>query len=199
MKYYKLRKSKRVILIYLITILGFMALVVKLSYVKIVNGQNYYELALDLWTREAPVSGARGNIYDRNGNLIVGTYLAPTLITIPKQVEDKDKTAKTLSNILKVDEKAILKHLNKNVSVEIIKPEGRYISTEAATKIIKANLKGIYVVSDSKRSYPYGEVLSQIIGIVGGDNVSLTAEYYQTKVGTDINVSVSLVGWHPAG
>lgn len=178
MKYYKLRKSKRVILIYLITILGFMALVLKLSYVKIVNGQNYYELALDLWTREAPVRGARGNIYDRNGNLIVGTYLAPTLITIPKQVEDKDKTAKTLSNILKVDEKAILKHLNKNVSVEIIKPEGRYISTEAATKIIKANLKGIYVVSDSKRSYPYGEVLSQIIGIVGGDNQGISGIEY---------------------
>ena len=178
MKYYKLRKSKRVLFIYLITILGFMALVVKLSYVKIVNGQNYYELALDLWTREAPVRGVRGNIYDRNGNLIVGTYLSPTLITIPKQVEDKEKTAKILSDILNVDKKAILKHLNKNVSVEIIKPEGRYISTEAATKIIKENLKGIYVVSDSKRSYPYKEVLAPIIGIVGGDNQGISGIEY---------------------
>ena len=134
MKNYRLKKAKRFFMIYLITIIGFISLVVKLSYVKIVNGQNYYELALDLWTREAPVNGSRGNIYDRNGNLIVGTYLTPTLITIPKQVEDKESTAKKLANILNVDEKAILKHLNKKVSVEIIKPEGRYISVDAATR-----------------------------------------------------------------
>ena len=178
MKNYRLKKTKRFFMIYLITIIGFIALIVKLSYVKIVNGQNYYELALDLWTREAPVNGSRGNIYDRNGNLIVGTYLTPTLITIPKQVEEKESTAKKLSNILNVDEKAILKHLNKKVSVEIIKPEGRYISVDAATKIIKENLKGIYVVSDSKRSYPYKEVLSPIIGIVGSDNQGISGIEY---------------------
>ena len=38
-----------------------------------------------------------------------------------------------------------------------------------------------------------GSIAGQV-GIVGGDNISLTAEYYQTKVGTGINVSVNLVG-----
>ena len=49
---------------------------------------NYYERALELWTRSAPVSGRRGNIYDRNGKLIVGNELAPTIIAIPKQVKN---------------------------------------------------------------------------------------------------------------
>ena len=75
---------------------------IRLSYVKIVKGQDYYNLALDLWTRTAPTKGVRGNIYDRNGNLIVGSYLAPTVVVIPKQIENKDATASFLSDVLDV-------------------------------------------------------------------------------------------------
>jgi stage V sporulation protein D (sporulation-specific penicillin-binding protein) len=74
MKQYRLVKSKRITLIYLIFILAFTALMVRFAYVKIIKGSDYYSLALDLWTREAPTKGVRGNIYDRNGNLIVGSY-----------------------------------------------------------------------------------------------------------------------------
>lgn len=178
LKKYRLLKAKRVVLIYIITIIGFVALIVRLSYVKIIKGQDYYSLALDLWTRTAPTKGVRGNIYDRNGNLIVGSYLAPTVVCIPKQVENKDETANTLANILGVKQEDILKHLNKNVSVEIIKPYGRYISVDKAIEIINKNIKGIYVVSDSKRSYPYQSVLAPIIGVVGSDNQGITGIEY---------------------
>ncbi len=165
-------------MIYIITIIGFLILCIRLSYVKIIKGQDYYELALDLWTREAPTKGIRGNIYDRNGNLIVGSYLAPTLVCVPKQVEDKQSTASYLADVLNVSKDEILKHLNKNVSVEIIKPSGRYINVTDAIKIINKNLKGIYVVSDSKRSYPYGSVLAPILGVVGSDNQGITGIEY---------------------
>lgn len=178
MKYYRLLKSKRVLFIYLITIIAFIALISKLSYVKIINGQDYYQKALSLWTRTAPVSGLRGNIYDRNGNLIVGSTLAPTVVSIPKQIENKDAAAETLSSILKVDKQTILNHLNKNVSVEIIKPAGKNITIEQAIKIIEKNIKGIYVVSDSIRHYPYGSIMAPIIGIVGSDNQGITGIEY---------------------
>ena len=178
MKQYRLVKSKRITLIYLIFILAFTALMVRFAYVKIIKGSDYYSLALDLWTREAPTKGVRGNIYDRNGNLIVGSYLTPTIIAVPKQVEDKEKAASILANILEVKKQDILKHLNKKVSVEIIKPEGRYISVDKATRIINENIKGIYVVSDSKRSYPYKNILAPILGVVGSDNQGITGIEY---------------------
>lgn len=161
-------------MVYIITIIGFMALISRLSYVKIVKGSNYYELALDLWTRTAPTKGVRGNIYDRNGNLIVGSYLAPTIVAIPKQIENKDVTASCIADILNVKKEEILKHLNKKVSVEILKPVGRYITVDQAIQIINKNIKGIYVVSDSKRSYPYQNILAPIIGVVGSDNQGIT-------------------------
>lgn len=165
-------------MIYLIFIFAFTAIMVRFAYVKIIKGNSYYSLALDLWTREAPTKGVRGNIYDRNGNLIVGSYLTPTIVAVPKQVEDKEKAASILANILEVNKQDILKHLNKKVSVEIIKPEGRYISIDQATRIINKNIKGIYVVCDSKRSYPYNEMLAPIVGVVGSDNQGITGIEY---------------------
>ena len=165
-------------MIYLIFIFAFTAIMVRFAYVKIIKGNSYYSLALDLWTREAPTKGVRGNIYDRNGNLIVGSYLTPTIVAVPKQVEDKEKAASILASILEVNKQDILKHLNKKVSVEIIKPEGRYISIDQATRIINKNIKGIYVVCDSKRSYPYNEMLAPIVGVVGSDNQGITGIEY---------------------
>ena len=178
MKQYRLFKIKRIIMIYIIVLIGFIFLFIRLSYVKIVKGQDYYNLALDLWTRTAPTKGVRGNIYDRNGNLIVGNYLAPTVVVIPKQIENKDATASFLSDVLDVTKDEILKHLNKKVSVEILKPSGRYISVDKAIKIINKNIKGVYVVSDSKRSYPYNDILAPIIGVVGSDNQGITGIEY---------------------
>lgn len=178
LKQYRLYKTKRIVMIYIIILIGFIFLFTRLSYVKIVKGQDYYNLALDLWTRTAPTKGVRGNIYDRNGNVIVGSYLAPTVVVIPKQIEDKDYAANFLSEVLEVSKKEILKHLNKKVSVEILKPSGRYISVDKAIKIINKNIKGVYVVSDSKRSYPYNDILAPIIGVVGSDNQGITGIEY---------------------
>lgn len=178
MKQYRLLKSKRIIAVYIIVLIGFMMIMIRLSYIKIVKGNDYYNLALDLWTRTAPTKGVRGNIYDRNGKLIVGSYLSPTVICIPKQIENKDETANFLAKVLDVKKEEIIKHLNKKVSVEIIKPAGRYISVDKAIEIINKNIKGIYVVSDSKRSYPYQNVLAPIIGVVGSDNQGITGIEY---------------------
>ena len=89
-------------------------------------------MAYDQWTRDIPIEGKRGNIYDRNGNLIVGNSLSPSIAIIKRQITDKDKVVDNLSSILNCDKDLILKHINKNVSVELIKPEGRRITKEQA-------------------------------------------------------------------
>ena len=126
-----------------------------------------YTRALEQWLRRAPVEARRGNIYDRNGSLIVGSALAPSLVAIPKQVKDVEKTAKVLVSILKVKPEKIKAHF-KNVSVEILKPEGKKISEQAQSS-----------TSQTGRDLfggRYGAKLSlltlsaQVIGITGIDN-----------------------------
>lgn len=180
----KIRKSfinilnTRTFIIYLIMILCSFFLIIRLSYIKISLNEEYYQKALELWTRNAPVEGARGNIYDRNGKLIVGSVLTPTIVAIPSQVNAKDAVATDISRILECEKEDILKHLKKNVSVEIVKPLGRRITIEQAMNISKLKHKGIYIVADTKRYYPYNETLAHVIGIVGSDNQGLSGIEY---------------------
>ena len=135
-------------------------------------------MAYEQWTRDIPIEGKRGKIYDRNGNLIVGNSLSPSVAVIKRQIKDKDYVAEQLSSILECDKGLILKHLNKNVSVELIKPEGRRISTEQAEKIVSLNMDGVYVVGDTKRIYPYGDALAHVLGFTGIDNQGIAGIEY---------------------
>ena len=132
----------------------------------------------DQWTRDVHIEGKRGDIYDRNGKLIVGNSLSPSVAVIKRQIKDKDYVVKQLSSILDCDERLILKHIEKNVSVELIKPEGRRISKEQAEKIVNLNMDGVYVVGDTKRYYPYGDSLSHVLGFTGIDNQGICGIEY---------------------
>lgn len=166
-------KKRIIITIFTIFIL-FTLLFFRLVYIKAIKNEEYYQKALELWTRSAPISASRGNIYDRNGKLIVGNSLTPSIIAIPKQVENIEYTSKVISNILNVSTDKIKKHLSKNVSVEIIKPEGLRISIFQANEIARHNLKGIYIVGDTSRYYPYQNMLAGVLGFTGIDNQGIT-------------------------
>ena len=170
---------KRLNFVYILILAVMLIIFIRLTYLKIITNEEYFLSALELWTRDAPIEARRGIIYDRNNKPIVGNKLAPTVVVIPKQVEDKEYTSDVLAKILNVDQKNILKHLNKNVSVEILKPEGRKISVEQATDILKYNFKGVYVVADTVRDYAYDHYLAPVLGIVGIDNQGLTGLEYQ--------------------
>ncbi len=61
----------RMIGILVLMVVGIFALTLRLGYVQVVKGTALLERAYELWTRDIPVDGQRGNIYDRNGKLIV--------------------------------------------------------------------------------------------------------------------------------
>lgn len=170
--------KQRVYLIVLLIFISMFVLIFRLGYVQIVKGTVFLERAYDLWTREIPVDGQRGKIYDRNGKLIVGNTLAPTVAIIPKQVKDKEYAIKFLTQTLQTSETEIRKHFEKNVSVQIIKPQGRHLSLEVAKKIVSENIPGVYIASDTVRYYPYGNYLSHVLGITGIDNQGITGLEY---------------------
>ena len=160
-------------------IIGFIVILLRLGYIQFFKGDVFIERAYDLWTRNIPVAAKRGNIYDRNGKLLVGNTLSPTVMIIPSQVEDKEYTINTLATILDVDDmKTFRQHFDKKVSVEIIKPEGKNIDLQRAKLVISKNLPGVYVAGDTVRYYPYGNTLCHVLGIVGVDNVGLTGIEY---------------------
>ena len=173
-----LKVYRRQMIVIIIILVLFFSVVVKLAYTQTVYGNEYESKAYDLWTRDIPIKFRRGNIYDRNGKLIVGNKLAPTISIINAQIENEEYCATQIANILRVSKDSILKHLKNKVSVEIIKPEGKNITLEQAREISELGMKGVYISSDVVRYYPYENILSHVIGIVGSDYQGLTGLEY---------------------
>ena len=96
------------------------------------------------------------------------------MVLIPNQIENKEETARKISEILEVSYDDIYAHVTKSVSIERVHPEGRRLSYNIADKINELNLPGVYLVKESKRNYPFGSALSHTIGFVGIDNQGLS-------------------------
>jgi stage V sporulation protein D (sporulation-specific penicillin-binding protein) len=81
-----------------------------------------------------------------------------------------EKIAKTLAEILEMDEEEIYNQITSDENYVTIK---RWISIEQAKKIKEANLVGISLIEDSKRVYPYGDFLSHVLGFTNIDQVGM--------------------------
>jgi len=81
-----------------------------------------------------------------------------------------EKIAKTLAEILDMDEEKIYEMITSDENYVTIK---RWITIEQAKKIKEANLTGISLIEDSKRVYPYGEFLAHVLGFTNIDQVGM--------------------------
>ena len=152
----------------------FILIISKVFYIQVIDYKNLYTKANDLWSRNLPIEGDRGIIYDSTGVVLATNETRASLVIIPNQVVDKEDTAKKISEVLNVSYEDMLKHVSKRTSIERVHPEGRRLSYEIASKISDLNLPGIYLMKESKRYYPYDKMLSNSLGFVGVDNQGLS-------------------------
>lgn len=167
-------QNSRIKIIFLIVTLIFLLVVIKVFYIQVIEYKKLNTLANSLWSRNLPVGADRGRILDRNGKVIAGNITTSSLILVPNQIVDKEYTSKKLSKIIGVSYEEMYKHVSKKTSIERVHPEGRNLSYEISSKINDLHIDGVYLLKESKRSYPYKEVLSHVIGYVGIDNQGLS-------------------------
>lgn len=166
--------QNRVLFIFGVVVLIFLIIIIRIFYIQVISYDDLKELANNLWSRNLPITADRGKIVDRNGKVLADNITTTSLVVVPNQIEDKEKVAKDISEILNVSYDDILAHLNKKTSIERIHPEGRRLSYEIADKINSLNYDGVYLLKESKRYYPYGSLLSHVLGYVGIDNQGLS-------------------------
>ena len=180
--------KNRVFIIFAVIILLFILIIERIFYIQVIDYNRLNTLANDLWSRNLPIGADRGLITDRNGVILAENITTTSLVVVPNQIKDKEETAKKLSEILNTNYDDMLKHLSKKTSIERIHPEGRKLSFEVADKINSLNLDGVYLLKESKRNYPYNNLLSHVLGYVGIDNQGLSGielqydEYLKVKM-----------------
>ena len=166
--------DERIRVVLLIVILLFIFIVVRVFYVELFEYDKLNSLASDLWSRNLPLASDRGLILDRNGLVLADNVTTTSLVLIPGQIKNKEEVSKTIAEILNVTKEEMDKHVYKKVSIERVHPIGRGLSYEVADKINQFNFDGVYLVKESKRFYPYGSLLSHVLGYVGIDNQGLS-------------------------
>ncbi len=157
----------------------FLIIDLRLGYVQFFLGDELTSKAKSLWSRQISFEPERGEIVDRNGVALATNISAPTVYVVPRQIKDPATAAEQLAAVLEADKQTIYKELiQKEMSVRL--PEGRKISHEKAKKVRALDIDGVYIGEDSKRSYPYGNYLSHVLGFAGIDNqglIGLELEY----------------------
>ena len=183
-------KDKKIKILFLAMISLLLLVIIKVIYIQVFQYKKLNLLANNLWSRNLSIEADRGKILDRNGEVLADNLTTTSLVLIPNQIKDKEKTTKELSKILNVDYSEMKKHVYKKTSIEKVHPEGRRLSNEVSDKINNLNIEGVYLVRESKRNYPYKDLLSHSLGYVGIDNQGLSGielqynDYLTGKNGT---------------
>lgn len=184
MAYMSLKNKKRIMVILIIVAFFVVILAGRLLYLQVIKYGHYSSKAYEQQTRERKVEAKRGTIYDTTGDKVLAQSISVSVITAtPKNVENKEKVATDLSEIIGMDKEAILAKLNKTVATENIASK---LEEEVANKVLKYisdnKIKGLRVDEDTKRIYPYKDMLAQVLGFVGTDNIGLEGlESYYNK------------------
>ena len=166
--------DERIRIIFIIIVLMFIIIVARVIYIQLFDYKKLNLLANDLWSRNLPLAADRGLILDRNGVVLADNITTTSLVLIPSQIQNKEEVSKNIAEILAISKKEMDKHVYKEVSIERVHPEGRGLSYEIADKIESYKYDGVYLVKESKRYYPYGTMLSHVLGFVGIDNQGLS-------------------------
>ena len=165
-------------MVLLITFL-FIAVIARLIYIEVVTGEELQARALEQWYRDVPLRAERGEITDRNGVVLAASVTAYTIYARPVAVTNKELTAAVLSETLELKYDAVLSKINSRSSEVTVK---HGVDKETVLKIAESGATGIYVSENISRVYPYGNLLTQVMGFTNSDVVGQTGveAYYNS-------------------
>ena len=157
----------------------FVAVVARLIVIQIAEGRALSVKALDQWTRDVPVTGERGDIFDRNGNLLADTATLYTVYVRPVSVTDKEKTASVLGKVLGVDSAKLYEKLTTKVSEITV---AKKVDKGKMEELLNSDIDGVYFSRNIDRKYIYGDFMTQILGFTNVDGVGQSGvEAYYDK------------------
>lgn len=166
----------------LIAFLLLLLLVFRLFWLEIVKGSEYKEIAYKQQTINRIISPKRGTIYDSTGKALAMSSRVDTVTINPGKIRysndkkvESEVVAKALSEIFELDYDETLAKVNSTSSVKTI---ARKVEQDTVAKLKEWMSKnkitsGINIDEDSKRSYPFNNFASSILGFCGTDNQGL--------------------------
>lgn len=191
---YKNKKTGRFdVLFYLITLV-FLILGARLFYLQIIEGGYYQAKAEGNRLRMVTMTAARGIMYDRNGQILVGSRPAYTVSIMPSGKDVAPEEVTKLAGYLNKPAAEIQKKISDNKDgYEPIR-----IATDVPMDVVtnieehSHELPGISIDVEPLRYYPYNTMASQLFGYVGEVSEEELAEIKQENPNTLVGAGTIL-------
>jgi penicillin-binding protein 2 len=166
------RRPIRFLTFGIVTILVFGLLTTRLAYLQITNGATYAARAEANRTVEIAVPAPRGLIYDAEGRVLVTNVASFSVKITPADLPygDRDTVARRLAGLLGMDAADILATLDAAPGSRFDPVRVAQDVPEATARLISESadqLPGVQVVVETRREYPNGPLMSQVIGYTG--------------------------------
>ncbi len=161
--------QKRLVSVLVLITFIFLLLLGKLFFIQVKDGKWLQAKAAEQWYRDLPLRATRGNIVDANGVTLATSYSSYDVYVKPARVKNDANVALNLSSILGIEYEKVLNKVGLiQYSEVLIKQQ---VDSDTSKKIIKLNLEGVVLSENSSRYYPYGDLLTQVLGYTTIDNV----------------------------
>ena len=175
------RMKQRLVIIFGIALLFFVVLIGRVIYINLAKGQEYQEEVLDQKTYDSlDIPFERGDIVDRNGNILATSEKVYNLILEPKNIlrTDKGKEATKAALIkyfgmedTKFDEcmqntDSFYKVAMKGLEYADVKAFQEYCDTRDGADVV-----GVRFEEEYKRKYPNGSLACHLLGYTVSGNV----------------------------
>lgn len=175
---------RRIGILLVIIFAVFVLLIGRLLWVQTVQGGVLSEKAQNIQTKSITLAPQRGNIYDRNNNLLVTSLPAYSIYASPNLMKDPAAVATKIAPLLGLDANQLTANLKSKKSFVWIK---RDVDWDVGQKIKQMKLTGLGFVDSAKRSYPQGRLAASVLGFVGSDDqglVGIEKSYNRQLAGT---------------
>ncbi len=183
----------------------FFILLARLLYLQIIRGDELERFSLENRVRLLNISAPRGEIFDRNGDILVTNKASFDVKIFPDEVEDIELLSKNLSEILKKDRGIIEKRIREAKKLNFYTPIKIAVDIDRDTLAIletrRTDLKGISIDVNYLREYKYGKLASLLIGYLGKPDEKdleifdkLNTEHYVGKSGIERELQEQLKG-----
>ena len=156
--------------------LAFVPVAAQLFKLMVVDYGYYSNLALRNQSRTTNVSTDRGQILDRNLNILAASETVETVYLDPHELKqskaDIPLISQTLGDILELDPEWIKEQAGDiRQRYKRLKAKVPWETADQIRTFINENsIKGIHLEPESKRYYPYGNLASQVIGFANVSN-----------------------------
>ncbi|MEL7051443.1 MAG: penicillin-binding protein 2 [Cyanobacteria bacterium J06588_5] len=168
------RQYQSVVIMLLLSLVMLGGVGSRLAYLQLIQGERNRELAEENRILILPRRPARGNILDRNGEVLVGSRLSHSVsvwpIALPKDDSEKAQVIERLAQILdvpvgEINDRLEQSKFNLNKAVSI----SRGVSSAQTTALAEyaAELPGVRVEAEAVRNYPRGDLAAHVLGYTG--------------------------------